>query len=74
MPPSSEILVVGYPAVAKALSFIWKFYTQRIGVDDVVNEHIFQCGSRSHKSLVGLCKPTGLAGNIPRTDIPCGRD
>jgi LacI family transcriptional regulator len=33
---SSDILAIDHPEVAKALSFLWKYHGQRIGVDDVV--------------------------------------
>jgi LacI family transcriptional regulator len=33
---SSDILAIDHPEVAKALSFVWKYHGQRIGVDDVV--------------------------------------
>ncbi len=42
---SSDILAVEHPAVARALSFIWKFYAQPIGVDDVISAAaISRCG------------------------------
>ena len=34
---SSDIMAVEHPEVAKALSFIWRHFTDRIGVDDVVS-------------------------------------
>jgi LacI family transcriptional regulator len=52
---SSDILAVEHPKVAKALSFIWKFYTQQIGVDDVVvTANISRCGLyRAFEKYVG---------------------
>lgn len=42
---SSDILAIENPEVAKALSFIWRHYTQRIGVDDVVSATaLSRCG------------------------------
>lgn len=42
---SSDILAVPHKAVARALSFIWEHFRDRIGVDDVVAQsHMSRCG------------------------------
>lgn len=52
---SSDILAVEHPEVAKALSFVWKYHSQRIGVDDVVAATAMsRCGLyRSFEKHVG---------------------
>ena len=42
---SSDILAVPHKAVARALSFIWEHFRERIGVDDVVAQsYMSRCG------------------------------
>ena len=52
---SSDILAVEHTEVAKALSFVWRYYSQRIGVDDVVAAtSMSRCGLyRSFEKFVG---------------------
>ncbi len=52
---SSDILAVEHTEVAKALSFVWRYYNQRIGVDDVVAAtSMSRCGLyRSFEKFVG---------------------
>lgn len=68
---SSDILAVDHPEVAKALSFVWQYHSQRIGVADVVAATAMsRCGLyRSFEKYVGRT----IRQELERTRIEHGQ-